>query len=194
MAAIGHIRLVLDGIRRNSGERIHTMQSARSLMNFVMNDKNSGRRRPLVLRALQSYWRTSRGLTMGAQGIILDHNNNVVLIRHTYRPGWHFPGGEVERNETVESALARELYEEAGIIFEDPPELFGIYANFRSFPSDHIALFVVRRWHQKANLKANHEIAEHGRFAPDSLPDGTINAVRRRLDEVLRDVAKSTMW
>lgn len=158
-----------------------------------MNGSNKTRR-PLLVRTLQAYWRTSRGLTMGAQGIILDPAGNVILIRHTYRPGWHFPGGGVERNETIVSALRRELKEEAGVVLEGPPLLFGIYANFRAFPSDHIALFIVRDWRQATRPRPSHEIAEHGTFPVDALPEGTIDPVRRRLKELLDGTDKSETW
>jgi len=147
-----------------------------------------------VKTALQSYWRLSRSLTMGAQGLVLDDHGRVLLIRHTYQAGWHFPGGGVERNETVLAALSRELNEEAGIVLSDIPELFGIYANFRAFPSDHIALFVVRRWRQPRIPKPNREVAEQGFFAPDALPEGTTAATQRRISEVLAAAPRSEHW
>jgi len=148
----------------------------------------------LVTRALQSYWRLSRPLTMGAQGCILTEDDRVLLIRHTYRPGWHFPGGGVEKNETIMTALRREIDEEAGIRLEARPELFGIYANFEAFPSDHVALFLIRRWSQPVPPSPNREISQHGFFSRDDLPEDTHPAPRRRLAEIFDSAEKSDQW
>ena len=131
---------------------------------------------------------------MGAQGVILDDSDHVLLIRHTYQPGWHFPGGGVEKNETIVAALKRELDEEAGIHLSEPPQMFGIYPNFEAFPSDHIVLFVVRHWHQAREPKPNREIAEQGFFPLDQLPTGTIAPVKRRLVEIFEKRQPSDDW
>lgn len=148
----------------------------------------------LVTRSLQRYWRISRGLTLGAQGAVIDADGRFLLIRHTYRPGWHFPGGGVERNETVERALARELHEEAGVVIDGQPELFGLYNNDQAFPGDHIALFVVRSWRIPVQPKPNKEIAEQDFFAPEALPEAIHPPTRARIAEILGRSVRGERW
>jgi ADP-ribose pyrophosphatase YjhB (NUDIX family) len=62
-------------------------------------------------------------MTLGAQGVIIDEQERVLLVRHSYRPGWFFPGGGVEWGETLEQAVARELEEEVGGMLTAPPTL-----------------------------------------------------------------------
>jgi mutator protein MutT len=148
----------------------------------------------LVIRALQRYWRLTRALTLGTQAVVLDDAGRVLLVRHGYRAGWHFPGGGVEKGETVRQAIERELQEETGIVASAPPEFFGLYTNFRVFPGDHIALFVVRAWEQKRVPAPNREIVEQRFCALEALPEGTIASARRRLAEILDGAPRSEVW
>ncbi|MGB3021956.1 MAG: NUDIX domain-containing protein, partial [Methyloceanibacter sp.] len=95
-----------------------------------------------LTKVLRPFWRMRRGLTLGAQGVVIDDDNRVLLVRHSYRPGWFFPGGGVEWGETIETALERELEEEVGVSLTTPASLHGVFANFTNFPGDHIAVFV----------------------------------------------------
>jgi 8-oxo-dGTP pyrophosphatase MutT (NUDIX family) len=148
----------------------------------------------LITKLMQSYWRWTRALTLGTRVIVLDREGRVLLVRHTYTPGWHFPGGGVELGETVEAAMRRELLEEAGIEADAPPELFGIYSNTTRFPGDHVVLYVVRNWRQAHEFKPTREIAEIGFFAPDDLPGGTSASVARRMSELAGQSAKQADW
>jgi ADP-ribose pyrophosphatase YjhB (NUDIX family) len=143
---------------------------------------------------LQRYWRLARGLTLGVQGVVVDKDGRILLIRHTYRPGWHFPGGGVEKMETLERALERELDEEAAVTVTGKPELFGVYANFRLFPNDHIALFLVRDWQQLRAPTPSLEIAEHGMFSLDALPGDINGPTVRRIAEIFDGAPRNADW
>ncbi len=148
----------------------------------------------IVIGGLQRYWRLTRALTLGAQGCVLDAQNRVLLIRHTYRSGWHFPGGGVELGEPVETALIRELNEETGVIANTRPELFAIYDNGHLFRGDHVVLYVVRDWSQPSVPAPNREIAEQGFFVSDALPAEINPATKRRIREVVERRTPDTAW
>ncbi len=144
-----------------------------------------------VSRAVLHPWfRLRRGLTLGVRVAVRDSDGRFLLVRHTYAPGWLFPGGGVERGETAEDAARRELIEETGIIASGPLSLFGLYANDDNFPGDHIALYVLQRFEQ-TKAQGGLEIAETGFFGPEMLPAGTTGGTVRRLEEVagIRPVA-----
>ena len=67
-------------------------------------------------------------LTVGVRAVLLD-GKKVLLVRHTYLPGWQFPGGGVEPAETAETAAARETMEEAGYAVDGRPLLHGFFLN-----------------------------------------------------------------
>ena len=148
----------------------------------------------LLQRVLFPYWQIKRGMTFGVQGVILKENREVLLVRHGYRPGWHFPGGGVEKRETMLTALAREVVEETGVIVEGEPRLHGIFANFQFSKSDHVAVFLIESWHQPSVPEPNFEIQEQGSFPISDLPPETIGAVRRRLAEIFESEPVGQYW
>lgn len=152
----------------------------------------------MIRRVLQSvlfpYWRLTRGMTLGAQGAIRRGANEVLLIRHGYRPGWHFPGGGVEWNETLPTAMAREVEEETGVVVTGEPRLHGMFANFQTMPSDHVAVFVVENWEQPRVPPATMEIAEQRFFPVTDLPDGINSGTRRRLAEIFDGQPLAQHW
>lgn len=151
-------------------------------------------RKSLLLKLLQRYWRLTRSLTMGVQAMVLDEKRRVLLVRHSYQPGWHMPGGGIEKGETAAVALARELREEVGVALSAEPQLFGVYANFASFRGDHIAFYVVRSWEQQVKPSPNNEIIETGFFSANELPADTTGGTRRRVAEVLGGAPQSDRW
>jgi len=145
-------------------------------------------------RFLHFYWRFVRGLTLGVRAVVVDAEGRVFLVKHSYVPGWHLPGGGVEVGETLLAALARELREEGNIELVEPPHLFAVYYNSRVARRDHVALYVVRSFRQAAPPRPNREILAHGFFAPDSLPEDTGRATRERIAEMLFGQAVAELW
>jgi ADP-ribose pyrophosphatase YjhB (NUDIX family) len=142
---------------------------------------------------MQGHWRRVRGMTLGVQGLVFNERGEIALVRHTYRPGWHFPGGGVERGETLRAALDKELREEAGVQLTGPAHLFALYSNEAKFRGDHIALYVVKDW-QACEPDHRGEIAETRWCRPGALPADTSVATRRRIGEVLDGVPVSETW
>ena len=140
------------------------------------------------------YWWLSRGMTLGVRGLVLDSENRVFLIRHGYSDGWHMPGGGVENGETLLDALGRELAEEGNIEITAPPVLHGVYFHPLYSQRDHVAIYVVRAFRQTAIPVPKREIAEHGFFPVDALPDGTTQGTRARIAEVLHGQAITPRW
>lgn len=149
---------------------------------------------PVTGRVLHFYWRFSRPATLGVRGLIIDGQNRVFLVNHSYVDGWHMPGGGVETGETLQEALARELAEEGNIRLTAVPRLHGVFFNRRASRRDHVALFVVRDFVQDAPPRPNHEIRAHGFFALHALPDDTSRGTRARIAEVFDGVAISELW
>ena len=148
----------------------------------------------LIRLILQPYWRLTRSQTLGVQGVVVDSEGGILLVRHSYVRGWHLPGGGVERNECLEQALLRELREESGVVVNAKPTLHGIFSNFERSPGDHIAVYVVRDWHKAATSRRNLEIVEQRFFGMTELPDNIIPGARRRLEEVFRGSEISNEW
>jgi 8-oxo-dGTP pyrophosphatase MutT (NUDIX family) len=147
-----------------------------------------------VSRAVLHPWfRLRRGLTLGVRIVVHDAEGRILLVRHTYAPGWLFPGGGVERGETAAQAARRELAEEAGIIAAGPMSLFGLYANEENFPGDHVALLVLESFEQQ-DRKTSLEIAEMGFFSPQELPVGTTGGTLRRLAEIAGERPPEAVW
>jgi ADP-ribose pyrophosphatase YjhB (NUDIX family) len=148
----------------------------------------------LVLRFFHLWFLLTRPMTLGVRAIVIDAESRIFLVRHTYIPGWHLPGGGVEAGESVVASLARELSEEGNIVMEEEPRLHGIFFNKTISRRDHVAVYILRRFRQTAPREGDREIAEAGFFARDALPEGVSRATRARLAESLDGAPIAQFW
>ncbi len=162
---------------------------------------NPGRRALLALAArlghlaLGCYYWLVRPVTFGVKTLLISGQGEVLLVRHTYRPGWHIPGGKLDRGETVAEAAARELYEEVGLRgVVDSKHLIGVFSNRVQYKHDHVVLFLVKEWEPGSIVPQAWEIAEAKFFPLDRLPEDVSPGTRRRLDEYLGKKAPSARW
>lgn len=150
--------------------------------------------RSLVRRVVHTIALFTRPMTLGARILVTDDEDRILLLEHTYVPGWYLPGGGVDRGETTFAAANRELVEETGIA-ADGLSLFGFYYNVSGSRRDHVALFVARGWTRKRDIRIpNREIRQIGFFPRNSLPKGTTLSTKRRLAEVFDQAPVSEFW
>ena len=124
--------------------------------------------RAKVFLTLKGIWHR---LTVGARVMLVD-GDKVFLIRHTYVPGWQFPGGGVDPGETVEAAARREVEEETGYRVTGEMALQHIFHNTSTVTDrDHVAFYVATQFEQAFVFKPNREIAEAGWFDRRALPE-----------------------
>jgi ADP-ribose pyrophosphatase YjhB (NUDIX family) len=136
----------------------------------------------------------TRPMTLGVRAVVIDGDDSVLLVRHSYVSGWHFPGGGVEVGETCMEALARELEEEAGVALMGPPLLHGVFLNARRSRRDHVAVYVVRTFRVLGERAPDWEIEEARFFPRSALPEGTTAGARATLAEIFDSAPISDRW
>jgi ADP-ribose pyrophosphatase YjhB (NUDIX family) len=149
---------------------------------------------PLLRRLFHFYWRFARGMTLGVRGVVVDGDNRVFLVKHSYVVGWHLPGGGVEVGETLGEALRRELAEEGRIEIVGEPALLGVFFNSHVSRRDHVAVYLIRRFRQDRLPEPNREIIACGFFASAELPEETTEGTRLRIAEALEGKLPIATW
>jgi 8-oxo-dGTP diphosphatase len=115
--------------------------------------------------------------------IVTTPDGRIVLVRRAIEPGyglWVFPGGYVDRGETVTAAALRETREEAGL----EVRLDGL-VNIYSYPGRPIIIIVYAASIVSGELRVDEESLEAGLFAPADIPWNDLAFVSTR--DALRD-------
>ena len=121
---------------------------------------------------------------MGVRAVVCRPNGEFLLVRQTYTPGWHFPGGGVEMGQAEEAALADELVQETG-----GPMLIGSCStarrlfNSRVSMRDHVVVYLCDTEGELPIKSPSFEISELGYFAPERLPPDVDPGTERRIQK-----------
>jgi ADP-ribose pyrophosphatase YjhB (NUDIX family) len=130
------------------------------------------------------WWRLWAPVRIGVRAVVLDAEDKVLLVRHTYgNEGWGFPGGAPKRREALADTARREVWEETGLSVH-VERLHGVFDSFVEGKSDHVALFVCRASAAQQPAPSSPEIGATGFYSLMALPDGTSAGTRRRLAEL----------
>jgi len=148
----------------------------------------------LRTRLFHFWFRLRRPMTLGVRALAFNAQGRLLLVRHSYVPGWHLPGGGVEAGDTLEETLAKELMEETNAQLCAAPRLLSVHFNRQTSRRDHVALYHCPCVRQDEAKAADLEILEAGFFALDDLPDGVTPATLRRIAEWRGDAPISPDW
>ncbi len=129
--------------------------------------------------------------TVGARALVIQQDQ-ILLVKHTYTPGWYTIGGGVDAGESGLQALARELKEEVGINLLESPSILGFYYNRNEKRDDYIIVYVCKKFEKEAAVSK--EILEARWFPLNSLPHDISPATQRRIDEYLGHRPLSDRW
>jgi 8-oxo-dGTP pyrophosphatase MutT (NUDIX family) len=134
-------------------------------------------------RLLTLRWFITRPRTFGVRAIVLSPDGAIVLLSHSYVPGWYLPGGGRDPDEDPQAAILRELREEIGLEDYRAIRHLGHYEHRPSHKRDRLDLFLVEgaRYRWRRSL----EIDEVREFDPCALPADISARSRADIDQWL---------
>ncbi|HMB17494.1 MAG TPA: NUDIX hydrolase [Candidatus Paceibacterota bacterium] len=104
---------------------------------------------------------------------VLIKNNQVLLIKRTIKPfegNWVLPGGHLEKEETIEEALQREVREETHLNLNDY-QLINVYSEIDRDPRERTVSIAFLSQNFEGKLKGSSEGRELKWFSQNNLPN-----------------------
>lgn len=136
--------------------------------------------------------RITKPFSIGVRALVVNDQDQVLLVKHSYSDAWYLPGGGVNKKEHLIDGLKRELYEELQLTINDEPVLLGTYSSFFEHKSDFSSVFIIRDF--DINPTDNFEIDKWGFFNFQDLPEKISPGTFRRLEEFQQNKAINYRW
>lgn len=138
------------------------------------------------------WWHLFPKVSLGTRVFVVQ-DGRVLLVKMTYLKNWYFPGGGVDRHESLPSCASRELVEETGYRAR-VLRFHAIYFDDRERASNHVALFYADGIEKIEGAHPDREIERVEWFPLTALPEGVSPATRRRIEEYLSRAAPTERW
>ena len=125
---------------------------------------------------------------IGVFALIFDEERRVLLAHRRDIDWWNLPGGGMERGETVEEAIIREVREETGLEVE-VKYLVGVYSK----PQKQEVVLTFNCRTMGGILTPTEESRACSYFAPDNLPINTLPKHRQRVEDALLNLPHAVL-
>jgi 8-oxo-dGTP diphosphatase len=151
----------------------------------------------VAVLAQWAYRRLTPWVTVGAVGAVVDPAGNVLLVKHVFHPKhpWGLPGGWMNRGETPDQTVQRELREETGLHVN---VLFPLIFTTTPYLTNHLdAAYLCRVDSVTPEVHLTPELLDYRWFAPsESFPP--MSSFHRRVLSLaqnrLKEVGVTSTW
>lgn len=147
-----------------------------------------------LIRTHRTLQRWLGASTVGVRILAINDKQEILLVKHTYIDGWHFPGGGVHHQEPLFAAAMREFEEETGYIATKRPDIFHTYVHNICGVTDYPVLFVLKHFKKKQNGKCSLEIETCQWFSLDAMPKDITTSTKQCLEEFFQQVPVRDAW
>ena len=129
---------------------------------------------------IRAYWRICKPKTFGAKAILI-HETSILLTKNINARYWSLPGGKIDKGETPEHCILRELQEELALCVSKTSFLLGTYSSQQEGKQDTVYVFIVNLPSMLFEKQWELETAKW--FPLNALPEDISPAALRRLEE-----------
>ncbi len=131
---------------------------------------------------IKFYWKIFKPKTFGSRAIVIC-NRNILLVKNININYWSLPGGKIDKGETPENCVLRELKEELDLNGVEIDYKLGQYVSKKEGKSDTIYIFVIKV--KDFVFKKQWELEDAKWFSLDNLPENISPAGFLRIKEYI---------